>query len=301
MIIEKKLKGFDNKLLYDKLNYPQCSCGACPRFFFNSLHVGARGSGKTYTVVQMIKHYENHKIMRDGVEYKLRTHSISPTIQANEIYQSLDSLDMKKDSHDNYSDQLLLDIIEDVKAEKAEYEKYLLYKKSYEKFMKTPESKYEKLYETDPEIFNLLEEYDYIHPSEFKHEPPKVNIIILDDLLGSNAFTRKTQSVLTNTMIKNRHCGINYAVLVQSIRPVPKTIRMNCSVFQLAKFGSKRVILNDIYEEVSNVIGIDEFEMLYDHATNKRFGSLIIDTTHGEKRFLSNLDSELFITDEKKI
>jgi len=243
----------------------------------------------------MIKHYEKHKITSDGVEYKLRTHLISPTIQANEIYQSLDILDMEKDSNDNYSDQLLLDIIKDVKAEKEEYEKYLLYKSSYEKFIRTPESKYEKLYDTNPEIFNLLEEYDYIHPKDFKYEKPAVNIIILDDLLGSNAFTRKTQSVLTNAMIKNRHMQIVFCVLVQSIRAVPKTIRMNCSVFQLAKFGSKKVVLQDIYEEVSNVIGIDEFEMLYDFATSKKYGSLIIDTTHSEKRFLSNLDSELFI------
>jgi hypothetical protein len=246
----------------------------------------------------MIKHYEKHKIKRDGVEYKIRTHLISPTIEANEIYQSLDSLDMTKNAHDNYSDQLLLDIIKDVKAEKEEYDKYLLYKSSYETFMKTPEAKLEKLYETDPEIFNLLEEYDYIKPSEFKHDPPKVNIIILDDLLGSNAFTRKTQSVLTNAMIKNRHCGINYAVLVQSIRAVPKTIRMNCSVFQLAKFGSKKVVLQDIYEEVSNVTTIEKFEQLYEHATNKKYGSLIIDTTNG-KRFMSNFDFELFISDDK--
>jgi len=168
MIIEKNLKGFDNKLLYDKLNYPQCSCGTCPRFYFNSHHIGARGSGKTYTVCQMIKHYEKHKITRDGVEYKLRKHLISPTIQANEIYESLDSLNMKKDAHDNYSDQLILDKIEDKQAEKAQYEKILLYKRSYEKFMKTPKSEYEKLYETDLEIFNLLEEYDYIHPKDFK-------------------------------------------------------------------------------------------------------------------------------------
>jgi len=294
MIIEKKLKGFDNKLLYDKLNYPQCSCGACPRFYWNMLNIGSRGSGKTYTVCKMIKHYEKNKITKDGVEYKLRTHLISPTIQANEIYQSLESLDMEKDAHDDYSDQLILDIIEDIKAEKAEYDKYLLYKSSYEKFMKTSESKLEKLYETDPEIFHLLEEYDYINPRDFKHEPPKVNIIILDDLLGSDAFTRKTKSVLTNAMIKNRHMGVNFAVLVQSIRAVPKTIRMNCSIFQLAAFKNKKIILSDIYEEVSNVIGIDEFEMLYDHATAKKYGSLIIDTTN-EKRFLSNLDSELFI------
>jgi len=299
MIIEKPLKGFDNKLLYDKLNYPQCSCGACPRFYWNMLNIGSRGSGKTYTICKMIKHYEKHKITKDGVEYKLRTHLISPTIQANEIYQSLESLDMEKDAHDDYSDKLILDIIKDIKAEKAEYDKYLLYKKSYDTFLKTPETKYERLYETNPEIFNILEEYDYIHPREFKHEPPKINIIILDDLLGSDAFTRKTKSVLTNAMIKNRHIGVNFAVLVQSIRAVPKTIRMNCSIFQLAAFKNKKIILNDIYEEVSNVIGIDEFEMLYDHATNKKFGSLIIDTTNS-KRFLSNLDFELFFDNKIK-
>ena len=74
---------------------------------------------------------------------------------------------------------------------------------------------------------------------------------------------------------------------------------MNCSVFQLAKFGSKKIILNDIYEGFSNIITIEKFELLYDFATSKKYGSLIIDTTHSDKRFLSNLDSELFINDEK--
>ena len=245
MIIEKKLEGFDDKLKFDKLNYPQCSCGQCPKFYWNMLNVGSRGSGKTYTICQMIKHYEKHKIMKDGIEYKLRTHLISPTIQANEIYQSLDSLDMEKDAHDDYSDELLLDIIEDIKTEKKEYEKYLLYKKYYEIFMKTPEKNLDKLYDKEPEIFNLLEEYDYIHPKELKNEKPKVNIII--------------------------------------------------SVFHLCSFKSKKVILEDMYEEVSNVIGLEDFEKLYDHATSKPYGSLIIDTTGSKKRFLNNLDSELFL------
>ena len=300
MIVEKKLEGFNNKLKFDKLNYPQCSCGKCPRFYWNMMNIGSRGSGKTYTICQMIKHYEKHKIMKDGTEYKIRTHLISPTIQANEIYQSLDSLDMEKDAHDEYNDELLLSIIEDIKAEKKEYEKYLLYKEYYEKFMKTPESKLEKLYDENPEIFQLLEEYEYIHPKDFKHEPPKVSIVILDDLLGSDAFTKKTKSVLVNAMIKNRHMGICFAVLVQSIKSVPKNIRLNCSVFQLASFKNKKVILEDIYDEVSNVIGLDEFEELYDFATDKPYGSLIIDTTNG-KRFLSNLDSELFLQNKNVV
>ena len=295
-ITEKKLDGFNNKLKYDKLNYPQCSCGKCPRFYWNMLNIGSRGSGKTYTVVQMIKHYEKNKIMKDGTEYKIRTHLISPTIQANEIYQSLESLDMKKDAHDDYSDDLILKIIDDIKEEKKKYEDYLLYKKYYDIFVKTPEDKYDNLLDKQPEIFNLLEQYDYIHPKEFKHDKPKINIIILDDLLGSDAFTKKTKSVLTNAMIKNRHIGVCFAVLVQSIRAVPKNIRLNCSVFQLASFKNKKVILEDIYEEVSNVINIKDFEDLYDYATDKPYGSLIIDTTNG-KRFLSNLDSELFINE----
>jgi len=142
--------------------------------------------------------------------------------------------------------------------------------------------------------FNLLEEYDYIHPKDFKHEPPKIDIIILDELLGSDAFTRKTESVLTNDIIKNRHSGVCFALLVQSIKAFPKNIRLNCSVFQLAAFQNKKIILSDIYEEVSNVITLEQFEELYDFAISKVFGSLIIDTTNG-KRFLSNLDSELFI------
>jgi hypothetical protein len=300
MIVEKKLEGFNNKLKFDKLNYPECTCGKCPRFYWNMMNIGSRVSGKTYKICQMIKHYEKHKIMKDGTEYKLRTHLISPTIQANEIYQSLDSLDMEKDAHDDYNDELLLNIIEDIKTEKKEYDKYLLYKKYYEKFMKTPESKLEKLYDEEPEIFQLLEEYEYIHPKDVKHEPPKVNVVILDDLLGSDAFTKKTKSVLVNAMIKNRHMGICFAVLVQSIKAVPKNIRLNCSVFQLASFKNKKVILEDIYDEVSNVIGLDEFEELYDFATDKPYGSLIIDTTNG-KRFLSNLDSELFLQNKNVV
>lgn len=294
MIIETKLQGFNNQLKYDKLNYPECTCGKCFKFYWNMLNIGSRGSGKTYTVCQIIKHYETNKIMKDGVEYKVRTHLISPTIEANEVYKSLSSLDMTKDAHDTYSDKLLLDIVEDIKAEKKEYDKFLLYKKYYEKFMRTPEKKLNKLYDEEPEIFHLLEEYDYQNPKDIKHEPPKINIIVLDDLLGSDAFTKKTKSVLTNMMIKNRHMGISFALLVQSVKAVPKNIRINCSVFQLATFKNKKIILDDIYDEVSNVIDINSFEKLYDYATAKPYGSLIIDTTQG-KRFLSNLDSELSI------
>jgi len=66
------------------------------------------------------------------------------------------------------------------------------------------------------------------------------------------------------------------------------------SFFHLASFKNRKIVLQDIYEEVSNVIGMEQFEELNDYATDKSFGSLIIDTTSNE-RFLSNSDSEFFI------
>ena len=58
--------------------------------------------------------------------------------------------------------------------------------------------------------------------------------------------------------------GINFAILFQSVQSAPKNIRMNCSVFQLATFKNKKVVLEDMYEEFSNVVSLANFEKLYD-------------------------------------
>jgi hypothetical protein len=291
-IVETQLQGFDNKLKYTKLNYPQCTCAKCPRFWWNMLSIAARQSGKTYTICQLIKHWENNKIIKDDIEYKVRTILISPTIQANEIYQSLNSLDMENDSHDDYSDELLLKIIEDVKLKKQEHDDYMEYVKFYKIFEKTPNYKLEKLFDENPDMFLKLEENDFAHYKDIEHQTPKVTIILLDDLLGTGSFSTKHKSALTNALIKNRHLGICFAILSQSLKSIPKNIRLNCSVFFLGKFQNKKIVLEDIYEEISNVCTIQQFEELYDHATDKPYGALIIDTTEG-KRFLSNFDTEL--------
>ena len=131
-----KSKKINHKLSYAKLNYPQCECGKCPKFYFNFLGVAARQSGKTYTICQMIKHWEKNKIMKDNQEYNIRTVLISPTVQANEIYKSLNSLDFDNDVYDDYSDGILLDIVADVKQRKDDFDKWLEYVEFYKKFIK---------------------------------------------------------------------------------------------------------------------------------------------------------------------
>ena len=74
------------------------------QFYFNLLSVASRGSGKTYNICKLIKHYEDNKLI-DKI-HPLRTIVISPTLDANLIFNHLKSLD-ESDKHDNYTDELL--------------------------------------------------------------------------------------------------------------------------------------------------------------------------------------------------
>ena len=204
-ISEVKLKGFNNSLKYTKLKYPYCSCGNCPKFYWNLLSIASRKSGKTYNLCAIIRHYEDNKIVDDeGNQYKIRTILISPTVQANEIFHSLKSLDFDNDVYDNYSDDLLLDIIDNVKEVKKECQDYRKYEEMFKLFSKTPIDKIDKLYDSNPEIWEKLEENNFqmIEPPKYGKYPP-ITIIVLDDLLGTGSFSNSKKSALTNNLIKN--------------------------------------------------------------------------------------------------
>ena len=156
-----------------------------------------------------------------------------------------------------------------------------------------------EFFEKNPEIYDILKIFNFEEPEQIpqpKHLVSPVNIIVLDDLMATGAFTNKKLSSLTNNLIKNRHNGVTFAILAQSVKSVPKNIRLNCNVFFIGKFASKKVILEDLYEEVSNVLTEEQFEELYNYCVeNNQYGSLIIDATHKEKRFLNGLDGELLL------
>jgi hypothetical protein len=281
-----------------KLNYPQCRCGNCPQFYFNLLSVASRGSGKTFNICKLISHYEQNKLIdNDGKTHPLRTIVISPTMDANPIFKNLKSLD-EKDIHDKFSDELLQSIVEGIKTDKEETDAYNKYIEAYKKAMNVSKTKMIDFFDKNPDIYDILKVYDFEDPDEIpkpKNLVAPVNIIILDDLMATGAFTNKKLSSLTNNLIKNRHNGISFAILAQSVKSIPKNIRLNCNVFFVGKFASKKVVLEDLYEEVSNVLTIEQFEELYDTATNEQYGSLIIDCSHKEKRFMRGLDTQLII------
>lgn len=299
-MIEEIPLNFKFKPKNSKLNYPQCRCQNCPQFYWNLLSVASRGSGKTYNIVKLVKHYEDNDLIdNDGNIHPLRTIVISPTLDANPIFNNLKSL-ADEDKHDKYTEELLQSIVDDIKKEKEQTDDYYKYLEAYKKVNKISEKKLEDYFKNHPEIYDILVKYDFDHPNSIpkpKYPFSPVNIIVLDDLLATGAFTNKKLSSLTNNLIKNRHNGISFAILAQSVKSIPKNIRLNCNLFFLGKFASKKVVLEDMYEEVSNILTQEQFEEIYDKATEEQYGSLIIDNTNKTKRFLKGLDSLLVFSE----
>jgi hypothetical protein len=299
-IKEVSIKSFKEEISNSKLDYPKSSNKDLFNLFFNYLSVSSRGGGKTYNITKIIKAYENEKFYSKQGEHKIRTILISPTYDANKnLWKNLKSLD-ENDIYESYSESILTDIIDDIKGIIDEVDFYNKYVSYYQLVDNTPKKDIKELLENNPEINIILEKYDYQNPNKikkyFRFTSKPITFIILDDIMGSSALSRKSQNLLTYWLIKNRHIFTCMCILVQSMKSVPKSIRLNCNLFYLGKFSNKKSILTDLYEEVSSVMTEKEFENIYDKAINdSEHGALIIDLTGSKKRFYSSLDKELLI------
>jgi hypothetical protein len=220
---------------------------------------------------------------------------ISPTIDQNVVFKSLKSIDFDNDVYDEYTDQNLEEIIQKINTVKQECQEFKDYKNAYNKYMKLKVNEIHKL--TDEEL-NLLTKNNFEHYKTLTvpkwGEIPPINFLILDDVLGTKALSSSKRSKLTNLYIKNRHHTLCCMIAVQSMRGLSREIRLNSNVFFLGKFATKKIVLEDMYEELSSVISMEKFEELYDHSTEEKYGALVIDLTDG-KRFLRNFDSVLNI------
>lgn len=297
MIIEKSVKGIDNKaIIVKKKDVPQSTNKALPNLFNTQLYIGSKGTGKTYKLVQLLKMYEKLPIKdKTGQEYEMRTIAICPTAYsgANEIYKTLTSL-KQEDIHLEYTDELLISILDDIKAKIDEFDEYLIYKELYKKFLKI-----KSLEQLTTEELEILEGNDYKSPDEvYQGIKPIITFIIFDDLIGMGAFNNKAKSVISNLTIKHRHLRVNLIFTTQSFKKIPPVIRTNIDIYVIFKSSSYNEILNKIYEDISGYLTLDNFIELYEYATEEKNDALIIVNNSLDKNGLAyykNWDIQLFI------
>lgn len=286
-VTSKHIQFKEPKLTFKKNAYPVVS-DHLPKPYFVGLWVGSRQSGKTYNTVKHIKAYEESNIINPKYNKRMecKTYIISPTYDANPVFSSLSSVH-PRDVYTSYSDETLAMILNDVQEQRAETEEYNKKLEVWKKYMKSQD-----LEDLEEEELMMLEEMSFMEPHPCRYPGGAYNFLILDDLVGSGAF-KNGRSFLTNTVLKNRHLGINICILTQSIRSIPKPIRANTSVFVLFKYANQKIVLEDIYEEVSGKATQEQFLQLFDYATEGEHNPLVLDFTGNKNEVFKKGFSEL--------
>lgn len=301
MIETEKIDGLDLKIKTKKLNYPTPLNENFDYYnFFVSLWNGARGSGKTYSLVKFIRLMEKSKYVdpKTGEKVPIRTFLISPTVDANmHMFETIKSLDTTQHIYHDYSNDILEQIVETIKTDIDETKEYKRKKALYDKFVKHAHKK-DIMKHFTPEEWSELELMSFDEPPKPTFPAGVINNLILDDCLGMDCFKVSRKNKFQNFLIRNRHHWTNVFICSQSIKSVPKVIRTNTSLFILFKYANREVILKDIYEEVSNLCTEEEFLELFDFATSERHSFLCLNFTQPDKHriFRRNFDEVLKLT-----
>jgi hypothetical protein len=295
IITEEKITNLNNdppnfkKKLYPVPNDPNVQ-----KCYHITCACGQRGSGKSFSIVKMLLNAEKSgfKDPLTGGDVAIRHILFSPTIKGNPVFTSLKYLD-EDDMINEYTEEKLYEILDDIEYENIQTEQYKKYKIAYEKYIKMTERELERCKDID--FLTLLYEYDFVNWRELK--PPKypngciVNIILDDCLANKSAFSAKKGSLLVKTILNSRHIGVNVIIAAQNLKSINKSIRNNVDVWILFKFKSEKIVLDDLYPEVSGMVSPEEFLSLYHYATTNFNDALIIDdkAEKGEK-FKLNFD-----------
>ena len=298
MITEIKLDGLNNEpIRTNKKQPPRSKNDNLPPCFFTSIFIGSKGSGKTYSLKKLLKNYEKYPIYDvDNNKLNMRVILFCPTAHsvANPIYETLKNLD-EEDIVLNYSDDILLDKLQDIEQLKEYIEDYNEYIKVWKKYMAIDEDMSLLL----PDELLILSKFDFKDPEYLKkpkYKHPPINFLIFDDLVGDNQAFKKSHSALNNLTIKHRHLQCNLLFTTQYIKAIPPVLRRNMDIFVIFKFANVKSVTEQIYPEVSGVIKEEDFETIFEYATKERHNSLIIDQTAKKYIFKLNWDVGLKLT-----
>ncbi len=90
---------------------------------------------------------------------------------------------------------------------------------------------------------------------------------------------KKRGSVFINLLLKHRHYNTNVIITSQYINAIPPVIKNNIDIFCIFKYANFKDVITKFYPVVSGVLLEEQFEELYKHSTQQRFGFLTIITS----------------------
>jgi len=275
-MIVKKIKNFEPKVPKKSAFTIQTS-EDLPKMNTLAVLSGKRGGGKSVCITTLVSKLLEEKVID-------RVIMITPTYWSNrEVFAPL-NLNEEEDIIEP-SMESIKEFLKKGEEDQEEYKKFLEKKKRYKE--------YKKLIKSDTPISHidpmLLMEYDndgfFNGPPQWKYaveRPPRI-FLICDDILGTPVLSNPKAGLL-NLCIKHRHIfngvGISIAILTQTYSTnngLPRAIRENCTLLILFKNNDQNQ-LEKIHNEIGNDITVEQFDKLFEYATSKPHGFLVIDS-----------------------
>lgn len=232
--------------------------------YFRCICIGHSGSGKTLAILNLIQHLQ---------PYLNNIYTISPTIHNDAKQIQVLSSYPNSVIFDEPSEEVLNEIIKNIKNNNDDYYEYRDILELWKKFKKHDYNP-DKL--TPPELLKLYE-INFNPKSHPGYSDKKLShVIFLDDLQGIDGILRgKTLPAFT---VKARHRMTSLILNLQSLKGASPVIRRNCSLWLIFKSNDENQ-LKDIFQEVSGMFNGDynKFLEAYNYATKNRFNFLYID------------------------
>jgi DNA helicase HerA-like ATPase len=277
-----------------------------PNLATQLLCCGAKGSGKTIAIVNLVKKLEFDRVFL-----------ISPTAKSNHAILSMININPEDMYEDTEDLTIIDDIISKVEQEGIEYDEYHEKMKEYNEFIKKiNNNEFNLISDNDLETF-MNDSNEIVKPEHYLNgRRPKI-ALVADDILGSFLMSKGIRKV-NNLAIKHRHIspvnaegggaiGISTFFLTQTFRcqtgGISKPIRSNCNSLIIFKTKNENEY-NDLAEEVAGEIGKELFNKIYTMATDEPHGFLFIDFNpkpQHPSRFRKNLDTFLIANTDGSI
>ena len=286
MIRSKKIKAPSNIHLkgaeFDNRDYPNNKSLFKPHFQIS--YVGRSGSGKSNAALIGLMEYQKCNTFDKMI-------LISPSCYEDPKYDLVNWTER----HENYSPEIIKDIIQSQKDDIEEYKNFLEKTKVYEKFVKSKSLK--NFSDKEKELLFqmiLLDEQgdEYIDKPTNQYNREPYCILMFDDLAGDNCYSNAIQNPMNSLACKCRHFRISTIHCVQALKSLPRVIRQQQS--HMAIFPTKdNSALLDLCKENCSSITQQEFMDFYHKATdNHKHSFLLCDFNNGI--FRKNYDQLLY-------
>lgn len=251
-----------------------------PNKSFLGLLYSSKGTGKTNTLVNIVKEYDKHRFFQ-------KVYLFSPTAKSDPKYQLLEEGNYDLKIYNNYTNEDFKEVVEEITSDLKAWRDYERLKKLYEKAKRAKK----------PELFSdeeLLDLYmiDWKDPEPpFEKEP--FSLIIFDDLASNKDLMSNGKSLANSFMLLHRHKLTSVIFSVQIYKnAVPKMVRNNLDWLVLGANKSTET-MRSVAEELTSYATENELIDMWERATAEPFNYFCINLMIKEHRFTKNFDEKI--------